>query len=165
MRPPEVCRCSRYPSSSSAAISLRMVADETPIREFSTSVLELTGRPVATYSRTTSRRIIRCRSDTDASARVELRLEDWIVSSFTPCSWKEFSTLGWRVLARLVLRGSCWTSHRAYGRCGAGVGGVLDARSLASRWLQLVSHRGADHDVLPERVRRVRRGKREIGQG
>ena len=55
----------------------------------SPSVLELTGRPVATYSRTTSRRIIRCRSDTDASSLTDLGLEDRIVSSLTPCSWEE----------------------------------------------------------------------------
>src|SRR5215213_7725694 len=109
MRPPDVCKCSRYPSSSSAAISLRMVAEETPMREFSTSVFELTGCPVATYSRTTRRRIIRWRSDTDASVLADLRLEIRVVSSVTTCSGGEFSTLDGRVLGRTGfwgLRGS-----------------------------------------------------------
>ena len=38
----------------------------------STSVLEPTGRPVATYSRTTRRRIIRCRSDSGLSSRLRV---------------------------------------------------------------------------------------------
>ena len=60
---------------------------------FSTSVFEPTGRPVATYSRTTRRRIIRCRSDTEASVLADLGLEVRVVSSLTPCSRGEFSTL------------------------------------------------------------------------
>src|SRR5437660_2942195 len=56
MRPAEVCGCCTYPSSSSRARMLRMVADETPSPSAVTSSEDATGSPDAMYSRTRAAR-------------------------------------------------------------------------------------------------------------
>ena len=46
MRPAEVWGCSKYPRADSSAISFRMVAEDTALSSFSTTVLEPTGSPL-----------------------------------------------------------------------------------------------------------------------
>src|SRR6266487_66587 len=62
MRPAEGCGCVSSPRCSSSERSLRTVEEETASRARSTSVFEPTGLPVSTCSRTTQRRMSRCRA-------------------------------------------------------------------------------------------------------
>ncbi|CAB4959808.1 unannotated protein [freshwater metagenome] len=62
MRPALVCGAAMYPSSSSTAMSLRTVADDTPKWCLSTSALEPTGSRVVTKSSMMARSTARRRS-------------------------------------------------------------------------------------------------------
>src|SRR2546430_578450 len=57
MRPAEVCGWTRYPRSSSVAISLRMVAELTPRRPRCATTSDPTGSAVSIYERITVRKI------------------------------------------------------------------------------------------------------------
>src|SRR5439155_6730652 len=92
-----------------------MVAGERAMPKLSTSVLEPSGRPVATYSRTMRRRINRCRSlSGSSSVGVRLAVVERLVLSLTACSRDDLSTLALRVLIESLLHNI--TSRKGDGR-------------------------------------------------
>src|SRR5688500_9120344 len=81
MRPALVWGCVRKPSSSRAAISLRIVALETPRPELSAIVSDPTGSPERTYSSTTAFRTAPFRGPSS-----------WCCSTMTSCYWHSRSS-------------------------------------------------------------------------
>ena len=72
-RPAEVWRCSRRPSSSRSAITLRTVAGDRPISWRRVTVRDPTASPLCRYSATTACKILRARRDSSVVGIVGVR--------------------------------------------------------------------------------------------
>src|SRR5471030_2959406 len=84
MRPADVCGCTRYPSVSSSAISLRIVAELTPRLYFCVSVTEPTGSAVLMYSYTTVARMKAFRLSSSGLSFIAFSSQHWRVLSHRP---------------------------------------------------------------------------------